>query len=144
MRETNSHERGEGNALASRSKARNYVVEANPWGLRSFSFTFPGQSEAIAHLDFGDGGVGERPVGLDGIPRLSPGGRFGVPAALQGWWEDSSTFVFDYDEVANINCYRFRLTFVHHAVDIELKEKTGLTEVRFEGNQSVTDDGICV
>ena len=56
--------------------------------------------------------------------------------ALQGWWENNSTFVFDYDEVANINCYRFRLTFVHDAVSIELKEKTGLMEVTFEGKSS--------
>ena len=47
--------------------------------------------------------------------------------------EGNSTFVFDYDEVANINSYRFRLTFVHDDVGIELSEKTGLVEATFRG-----------
>ena len=72
-------------------------------------------------------------------PRLSPGGRFGLPVALRGRWETDSTFTFDYDEVANINSYHFRLTFVHDDVGIELSEKTGLIEAIFEGNRSVTD-----
>jgi len=52
---------------------------------------------------------------------------------LQGWWENNSTFVFDYDEVANINSYRFRLTFVRDDVGIELNEKSGLVEATFQG-----------
>jgi hypothetical protein len=109
------------------------MVEANPLGLKSFSLTFAGHNEAVAHLEFADGRVEQRPLGLDGIPRLSPGGRFGLPVALQGRWESNSTFVFDYDEVANINSYRFRLTFVHNDVSIELSEKTGLVDAKFRG-----------
>jgi hypothetical protein len=112
---------------------RKYMVEANPVGLRSFSLTFSGHNEAVAYLEFADGRVERRPLGLDGIPRLSPGGRFGLPVALQGRWEGSSTFVFDYDEVANINCYHFRLTFIHDDVSIDLSEKTVLVEVTFQG-----------
>jgi CubicO group peptidase (beta-lactamase class C family) len=112
---------------------KKYVVEANPLGLKSFSLTFSGRTEAVAHLESADGRVEQRPLGLDGIPRLSPGGRFGLPVALKGWWETSSTFVFDYDEVANINSYRFRLTFVYSDVSIELSEKTGLVNANFQG-----------
>jgi hypothetical protein len=112
---------------------RNYMVEANPVGLKSFSLTFSGHNEAVVHLEFADGRVEQRPLALDGIPRLSPNGRFGLPVALHGWWESNSTFVFDYDEVANINCYQFRLTFVHDDVGIELSEKTGLVEATFQG-----------
>jgi hypothetical protein len=112
---------------------RKYVVEANPLGLKSFSLTFSAHNEAVAHLELADGRVEQRPLGLDGIPRLSPGGRFGLPVALQGRWETNSTFVFDYDEVANINSYRFRLTFVHDEVSIELSEKTGLVDAKFQG-----------
>jgi len=115
---------------------RKYAVEANPRGLKSFSLTFSGPSVAVAHLESTDGRVEQRPVGLDGIPRLSPGGRFGLPVALQGRWESNSTFVFDYNEVANINCYRFRLTFVYDDVSIELSEKTGLVEAKFQGKSA--------
>jgi hypothetical protein len=112
---------------------RSYMVEANPVGLKSFSLTFSGHNEAVAHLEFADGRIEQRSLGLDGIPRLSPNGRFGLPVALQGWWEGNSAFVFDYDEVANINCYRYRLSFVRDAVSIELSEKTGLVEANFQG-----------
>jgi len=115
---------------------RKYAVEANPRGLKSFSLTFSGPSVAVAHLESTDGRVEQRPVGLDGIPRLPPGGRFGLPVALQGRWESNSTFVFDYNEVANINCYRFRLTFVYDDVSIELSEKTGLVEAKFQGKSA--------
>jgi len=38
-----------------------------------------------------------------------------------------------YDELANVNSYRFRLTFVHDGVNIELSEKTGLVDAKFQG-----------
>ena len=97
-----------------------------------FSLTFSGPSEAVAHLETIDGRVEERPVGLDGVPRLSPGGRFGLPVALQGRWESNNTFVLDYNEVANINSYCYRLTFVHDEVSIELSEKTGPVDAKFQ------------
>jgi len=115
---------------------RKYVLEANPRGLKSFSLTFSGPSEAVVQLESTNGQVEERPVGLDGIPRLSPGGRFGLPVALQGRWENNSTFVFDYDEVANINAYRYRLTFVNNDVSIEVSEKTGLMDAKFQGKSA--------
>jgi CubicO group peptidase (beta-lactamase class C family) len=113
-----------------------YVVEANPVGLKSFSFTFSGPSEAVAHLESTDGRIEQRPVGLDGVPRLSPGGRFGLPVALQGHWESNSTFVLDYDEVANINSYHYRLTFDHNDASIELSERTGLLDAKFQGKSA--------
>jgi CubicO group peptidase (beta-lactamase class C family) len=112
---------------------RRYVVEANPLGLKSFSLTFAGQDEAVAHLEFGDSRMEQRLLGLDGVPRLSPGGRFGLPVAMQGWWERNRTFVFDYDEVGNINSYRGRLTFSQDNVSVELSEKTGLEDSAFQG-----------
>jgi hypothetical protein len=115
---------------------RKYVVEANPRGLKSFSLTFSGPSEAVVLLESTDGRVEERPLGLDGAPRLSPGGRFGLPVALQGRWENNNTFVFDYDEMANINSYRFRLTFFQDDVSIELSEKTGLMDAKFQGKSA--------
>ncbi len=121
------------NPISKVISGRKYVVETNPRGLKLLSLTFSGPSEAVVHLESTDGRVEERPLGLDGIPRLSPGGRFGLPVAMQGWWEGNNTFVFDYDEVANINSYRYRLTFVHDDVSIELSEKTGLMDVKFQG-----------
>jgi CubicO group peptidase (beta-lactamase class C family) len=119
--------------LSKAISGRSYMVESNPFGLKSVALTFSGHNEAVLHLGFADGRAEQRPVALDGTPRLSLDGRFGLPIALQGWWEGNSTFVFDYDEVANINCYHFRLTFVGDDVGIELSEKTGLVNATFQG-----------
>jgi CubicO group peptidase (beta-lactamase class C family) len=124
------------NPISKVISGRKYVVEANPRGLKSFSLTFSGSREAVVRLESTDGRVEQRPMGLDGVPRLSPGGRFGLPVALQGRWESNTSFVFDYDEVANINSYRYRLTFIHDDVNIELSEKTGLMNAKFQGKSA--------
>lgn len=122
--------------LSQSVSGRRYDVEANPMGLRSFSLTFSGGSEAVAHLEFADGRVEERRLGLDGVPRLSAGGRYGLPVAVQGSWESADTFVLEYDEVANINCYQLRLAFLGNAVTVELRERTGLAKAAFRGKRA--------
>jgi hypothetical protein len=70
-----------------------------------------------------------------GVPRLSANGRFGLPVAVSGVWEGANTFVLTYDEVGNINSYRFRLTFSGNSVSVGLKEDTGLTDAKFNGHR---------
>jgi hypothetical protein len=77
-------------------------------------------------------------VGLDGVPRLSPGGRFGLPVAVSGVWRNDSTFVLDYDEVANINRYTLTLGFSGDRLDAEMTEHTGLMHARFGGSARAT------
>ncbi len=115
---------------------KSYQLESNPIDLKSVSMTFSGSNEAVVLLEFTDGRIEQRPIGLDGVPRISPGGRFGLPVALKGAWESNDTFVFDYNEVANINSYSFRMTFSGVDVSVQLKEKTGLKEGKFHGRQS--------
>ncbi len=112
-----------------------YLLETNPLGLKSFSFTFAGGHQAHARLEFADGHVEQRPIGMDGVPRLSLG-RFGLPVALQGSWQGQTTFVFDYDEVANINSYRFSLRFNGRIVSVDVHERSGLVEAQFQGRSS--------
>ena len=115
---------------------KTYQLENNPIDLKSFSLTFSGSNKAVVRLEFTDGRIEQRPIGLDGVPRISPGGRFGLPVALKGAWESNDTFVFNYNEVANINSYSFRMTFSGVDVSVQLKEKTGLKEGKFHGRQS--------
>ena len=74
-----------------------------------------------------------RPIGLDGVLRLSPNGRYGLSVGLRGNWEDDHTFVLEYDEIANLNSYRFRLSFTDKTVSAQAKERTGLFDEKFEG-----------
>jgi hypothetical protein len=75
----------------------------------------------------------EGAVGLDGVPRIWPDGRYGLPAAVSGAWESDSTFALTFDEVGNINAIRLRLTFSGDRLGVELTERTGLVEARFGG-----------
>ena len=97
--------------------------------------SFQSSSEATVRLEFGDGRVEQRSVGLDGVPRISPGGRFGLPVTLSGAWEGPSVFRFDYDEVANINSFRYRLTFSGRELSVEVTEQTGLLHAQFKGER---------
>jgi CubicO group peptidase (beta-lactamase class C family) len=120
--------------LATVISSRTYALDANPLDLRSFSLTFPGGAEAQLQLGLNDRRDGPRPVGLDGVPRVSSNGRFGLPVAVSGAWESDSTFVLDYNEVGNINTYRFRLTFVGDVVTVEFAERSrALVLARFRG-----------
>lgn len=114
---------------------RTYALDANPLGLKSFSLSFSGGATAQLQLELADRLEGTRPVGLDGVPRISPHGRFGLPVALSGAWEDGNTFVLDLNEVGNINNFRLRLAFVDaEEVFVEITESSGLlTAARYHG-----------
>jgi CubicO group peptidase (beta-lactamase class C family) len=114
---------------------KTYQLERNPVDLKSLSLIFSKSNEAVLRLEFADGRIEQRPIGLDGVPRISSDGRFGLPVALKGAWETNDTFVFDYNEVANINSYAFRMTFSGIYVNVQVTEKTGLKEGRFNGRQ---------
>ena len=111
-----------------------YAFEDNPGNIRALTLWFPGGAEARLQLEVPGGRDSVRAVGLDGVPRLTTG-RFGLPAALSGEWENDSTFVLDFDEVGNINDMRLRLTFSGRTVDVELTERSGVVEGRFRGRR---------
>jgi CubicO group peptidase (beta-lactamase class C family) len=121
-------------ATAKVISGRTYALDANPFDLRSFSLTFSGGTTAQLQLELVDRLDRARPVGLDGVPRVSPDGRFGLPVAVSGAWESDSTFILDYDEVGNINHRRFRLTFVDEGTCVELTDRSEpLATVRYRG-----------
>jgi CubicO group peptidase (beta-lactamase class C family) len=121
-------------AMARRVSGRRYSLSANPLDLKSFVVTFPEAAVAQLQLELSDRTDGPRPLGLDGIPRVSPGGRFGLPVALKGVWESDNTFVLEYNEIGNINTYRLRLTFSGNDVDVEMTERSrAIQSAQFRG-----------
>ena len=113
---------------------KTYVLDENPLGIETIVLTFDGGSVASVRLHMKDRSDPARPVGLDGIARLSADGRFGLPVASTGEWENADTFVLNYDEVGNINAYTFRMTFSGREVDIRMSERTGLVKTQFHGH----------
>ncbi|MDX2034248.1 MAG: serine hydrolase [Blastocatellia bacterium] len=138
-------------AIAQSVSGKKFALEKNWMGLKSLALSFrPGDETATATLEFepalkqyqwglsakvrGAKTVREiRPVGLNGVPRLSNDGMMGMPVALKGAWEDAQTFALEYDEVANTNTYRLRLTFDGNRVSVQAKERTGLFDEKFSG-----------
>jgi len=120
--------------LARTVSGRRYTLAANPLDLKSFVLTFSGTEVAQLRLELGDRSDPPRPIGLDGVPRVSSDGNFGLPVAVSGTWESDSTFLFEYNEIGNINMYRFRLRFSGDDVDVELSERSRLIpSTRFRG-----------
>lgn len=70
-------------------------------------------------------------VGLDGVPRFSPG-RFGELVAATAHWE-GDTLVVNMDELANINRWTWRLTFDESGVSMEVTERTDLPRLSAQG-----------
>jgi hypothetical protein len=122
--------------LASAISGSTYRLGTNPLGLETLSLRFRTEGEALVTLGFKDNRSEERPVGLDGVARLSPGGKLGLDVGLKGHWESEQVFVFDYDEISNINSYRIGFNFDGaHAerLDVEVTERTSGSQVKFEG-----------
>jgi CubicO group peptidase (beta-lactamase class C family) len=90
---------------------------------KSFSLDFSGQDTAL--LRFGDSK--EYSVGLDNAYRFMPG-LYDLPAGLKGSWESDNDFVLHYDEIANVNHWKFTFTFQGEGDQVTVKEEelTGL------------------
>ncbi|UNK42871.1 hypothetical protein MNO14_01820 [Luteimonas sp. S4-F44] len=102
--------------------------------LKSFVLTFPDAEDAQLQLELGYRSDPPRPIGLDGVPRVSSDGNFGIPVAVSGRWESDSTFLVEYNEIGNINMYRFRLRFSGDDVDVQLSERSRvIPSARFRG-----------
>jgi CubicO group peptidase (beta-lactamase class C family) len=119
--------------MAARVSGKTYEMGPNPIGLQKISLTFSPNAEASVRLTFADGRNEGRQIGLDGVARISPNGRYGLPVAVKGLWQSESTFVLDYDEVANINDFRFTLNFHGNVVNVDLSERTAGVSVNFAG-----------
>jgi CubicO group peptidase (beta-lactamase class C family) len=125
-----------GGDVAQKVSGTRYLLAANPIDWRAITFTFPNSGTPMARLEFGDGRIEDRPIGLDGIPRISPRGRFDLPVAVQGRWTDRSTFELDYDEVANINSFVCRFAFDEAGALIGIKERSGELDIEIRATPS--------
>lgn len=113
---------------------KRYTLAENPLELKSFVLTFADAEDAQLQLELGYRSDPPRPIGLDGVPRVSSDGNFGIPVAVSGRWESDSTFLVEYNEIGNINMYRFRLRFSGDDVDVQLSERSRvIPSARFRG-----------
>ncbi|MCZ7569739.1 MAG: serine hydrolase [Ardenticatenaceae bacterium] len=99
------------------------VLEPNPMQMETMRLDFNDSAEALWQITLaGRPAPLTGPVGLDGVYRLSPG-DYGLPGGARGAWADAHTFVFEYDEIASIDVYTFRLRFEQSRVVIDVQSR---------------------
>jgi hypothetical protein len=122
--------------IASLISGRTYRLQSNRLDIEAVAFHFDASGTGEIVLAFTDGHTEERPVGLDGVERLAPGGRYGLPVDLRGRWETGGVFVLDYDEIANINFYQIQFSFKEpqaRGVQVRVIERSTGLQASFEG-----------
>jgi CubicO group peptidase (beta-lactamase class C family) len=123
---------------ARRISGRQYNLDPNLMGWKSFVMRFSGTAEAVLEMSL-DGLMGRGrlvlPVGLDGRHRLAPG-RHGLQAALEGVWQERGAFVLQFNEIGNINRWEIRFTFADDRVTLDLKEQGGLRTFSITGRSA--------
>jgi CubicO group peptidase (beta-lactamase class C family) len=121
---------------AQRVSGQTYDLETNPFGVLSLSLTFEEEQASFGwtlSIDTDENSKVAYEVGLDGVPRVTPG-RFGLPAAATGSWDSDNTFVVLLDEIGNIYTWQIKLTFEGDRVTVQMEEVgTGLGSVSFGG-----------
>jgi CubicO group peptidase (beta-lactamase class C family) len=108
-------------AMGAAVNGKTYAFPANPYALKALKLAFPSGAEAVLTLTDGDGTV-ERPVGLDGAYRWSPGPN-GVRYCISGRWTDASTMVVDYNTIGDIRAYTITLRFAGEALEATFDQR---------------------
>lgn len=86
----------------------------------------------MLQIAFNDGELGSWPLGLDGVYRLFPG-AYELPQGLRGGWVDDTTFLCEYDNIANNDHLFLLLHFAGERLTVESQETAHELSVRFEG-----------
>jgi hypothetical protein len=107
--------------IAQQVSGQTYVLDDNPLGLLSASFTFQeGDTEALLlNLSFIDGNQAEWLIGLDSVFRISPG-LYGLPVAVMGGWESDNVFVLQTDAMGKMQRDRMSMTFEDSLIAITI------------------------
>jgi CubicO group peptidase (beta-lactamase class C family) len=104
---------------------RTIVFEPNPLTVETIRLDFDGSAECRWRITIAGR---QEPLsgrmGLDGVYRMSLGDG-GLPVGVRGAWADTRTFVFEYDEIANLDAYTLRLHFDHGRVSIDVSDREG-------------------
>jgi hypothetical protein len=120
--------------LAYRISGRTYRLSPSPFGTAALTFHFDRPNQAEVTVEETNGRRTSRPIGLDGVLRLSPNPDFpGHAEALRGEWETADTFRLDAELVAKINRFAVTLTFQGDTLTGDMAEQTGLGDVAFTG-----------
>ncbi len=118
-------------AAAREISGRRYVMEDNDMELRSIAFVFDGGN--TAKLELLTSGEETRPLGLDGVYRISTAGSSAEQVAVRGAWTGEKTFEFIYNEFAAAQIIRAKATFDGNGLSLRLADPFDDLDVTIRG-----------
>jgi hypothetical protein len=111
--------------IARQISGKTIVMEPNPLTIETIRLDFNDTAEGLWQITVaGRQAPLAGAVGLDGVDRVSIG-DYGLPAGVRGAWADAETFIFEYDEIASIDAYTFRLRFEADRVVVDVTTRQG-------------------
>jgi hypothetical protein len=123
---------------AERVSGRTYALHDNPTGLTHMALTLCEPDEAGLRITAAAGPAGtpewEWRAGLEGVPRTAPG-RYGLPAAATGGWNDDHTFSILVDEIGNNHRWELTLIFQGDSLAVTMDDASGFFKepIRLQG-----------
>jgi len=108
-------------AIAREISGRQYVLEQNELGLVSIGFTFEGGDTARLELELADHRE-SRPIGLDGVYRVSRLAPGAGPVAVRGEWLAEKEFGFVYNEFITAQYTTVRSVFAADGITLRVKD----------------------
>jgi CubicO group peptidase (beta-lactamase class C family) len=118
-------------AAAREISGRRYVMDKNDMDLASISFVFNGGDTALLRL-LSDREE-TRPIGLDGVYRISSGSPGSEPVAIKGAWTSQKAFAFTYNEFTAAQTIRATAIFDVDEVILKLADPFDALEVTIRG-----------
>jgi hypothetical protein len=108
-------------AMATEISGRHYMLEKNNLGLVSIGFTFDGADTALLDLRLADRRE-SRPVGLDGVYRVSRTSPEGQPVAVKGEWISETELGFTYNEFTEVHNRFARAAFAGDGITLRVSD----------------------
>ncbi|HIH45194.1 MAG TPA: serine hydrolase [Candidatus Methanoperedenaceae archaeon] len=112
---------------------KTFIFEPNTLKVEKLRIDFNGSEEAVLNITLtGRGQMPPRPVGLDGVYRLSKG-DYNLPLGQRGYWADADTFVLEYDEIARNIHFIIRMHIEGDRAVVEALQTAHEIGAKFEG-----------
>lgn len=108
-----------------------FQLDDNPLRIRGLQFEPAADGSVSMWITVAEE-IHQLPVGLDGVDRFTPRGRFDLPASLRGDWREG-VFTIHWDEIGNINKWKIDITVNNGQITLNMKESSWHSDLTIQG-----------
>jgi len=121
-----------GNDFSSAMLNKTFHLEKNVFELNAVRFEKRNNKEYYLVLYLTDGSKEQHPIGLGNQYKISTERVFGLPIAVKSYW-DNNKLIVDYNELCNINFYKFTFDFYENSIVLDLHDLTNKRNALLKG-----------